>query len=86
MALFTVSVFSQLTLPESVRLAIVRLAVDQGRIAGALEALVAKINEPDSEDPQPAIDALVAKLAASNTTLADEVAKILTPPPTQEGV
>ena len=46
MALFTVSVFSQLTLPESVRLAIVRLAVDQGRIAGALEALVAKILNP----------------------------------------
>ena len=78
MALFNVSVFAQLMLPESVRLAIVKLAVDSGRTAAALEAIVAKIDEPpESENPQPAVDALVARLAQSNTTLADEVAKIL---------
>ena len=76
MALFNISVQSWLNLPESVRLAIVKTAVDTGRIATALETLVAKVDEPDP-DQQPAVDALVAKLAASNTTLADEVAKIL---------
>jgi len=75
-ALFNISVQSWLNLPESVRLAIVKTAVDTGRIATALETLVAKVDEPDP-DQQPAVDALVAKLAASNTTLADEVAKIL---------
>lgn len=47
MALFNVSVLAHLTLPESVRRAIVQAAVDQGRIAAALEAIVAKMNEPD---------------------------------------
>lgn len=58
-----------------------RLAAAAERTALALDAIVAKMNEPDPEDPQPAIDALVAKLAQSNTTLADEVAKILSTTP-----
>jgi len=44
-ALFNISVQSWLNLPESVRLAIVKTAVDTGRIASALETLVAKIDE-----------------------------------------
>lgn len=54
----------------------------------ALDAIVAKLNEPQEPPPtdqQPAIDALVAKLAESNTTLAEEVAKILAANPTQSG-
>jgi len=51
----------------------------------ALEAIVAKMNEPGGgADPgdQAAVDALVAKLGESNTTLAEEVAKILATNPT----
>ena len=81
MALFRVhvEVDSYLQLQKTERDALKRLVDVQERQAVALEALVAKANEPDPEpdDPQPAIDALVAKLAQSNTTLADEVAKIL---------
>jgi hypothetical protein len=51
-ALFNVSVLAHLQLPESVRRAIVQSAVSQERIAVALEAIVAKMNEPDPEvDP-----------------------------------
>lgn len=80
MALFNVSVLSTLNIPRQERETLLRIAV-------ALEAIVTKINEPDPEPPpadnQAALDALVAKLAESNVTLADEVAKILAVHPSQ---
>lgn len=81
MALFRiqVDVDSFLQLDAGQRDQFRRLVQAEESIAASLVAIVTKMNEPDPEDPQPAIDALVAKLAASNTTLADEVAKILTP-------
>jgi hypothetical protein len=78
MALFNVSVLLHIPRPE-------REALQ--RIAAALEVLVAKIDEADPDDSQGVVDALVARLAASNTALADEVAKILAvhPTPPHEG-
>jgi hypothetical protein len=80
MALFNVSVLLHIPRPE-------REALQ--RIAAALEGLVAKLDEPapDPDDSQGVVDALVARLAASNTALADEVAKILAvhPTPPHEG-
>jgi hypothetical protein len=66
MSLFgPINVFAQLNLPESVRLAIVKLAVDSGRTAAALEAILAKINEPDAEVPPELHEAIEETAAAA---------------------
>ena len=64
MALFNVSVLAHLQLPESVRRAIVQSAAAQERTAAALEAIVAKMNEPDTEVP-PALSAEIKEAAAA---------------------
>jgi len=64
-----VYVYSQLTLPESVRLAIVKLAVDSGRTAAALEAIVAKLNEPDG--PPTPVDTELHEAIVEQTGAAD---------------
>ena len=63
MALFNISVQSWLNLPESVRLAIVKTAVDTGRIAAALETLVAKIDE--ANEVPAALHDVIEETAAS---------------------
>jgi len=62
-ALFNISVQSWLNLPESVRLAIVKTAVDTGRIASALETLVAKIDE--ANEVPAALHDVIEETAAS---------------------
>ena len=63
MALFNISVQSWLNLPESVRMAIVKTAVDTGRIAAALEAIVAKIDE--ANEVPTALHDVIEETAAS---------------------
>jgi len=62
-ALFNISVQSWLNLPKSVRLAIVKTAVDTGRIASALETLVAKIDE--ANEVPAALHDVIEETAAS---------------------
>jgi len=83
-ALFNISVQSWLNLPESVRLAIVKMAVDTGRVAAALETLVAKVDEPEPPgdemvprvEVQAKIDELAAKLTATRLHSEAEVRRL----------
>ena len=79
MALITVV----LNIPPALTQAVTRIAQAEEkqaaaaeRQADAAEAILAELTKPD-HDQQSALDALVGRLAQSNTTLAAEVEKIL---------